>query len=71
MLTAAIGNAQEATLAVLHARVWTGSDTIPAVSGKLADFVLLDRDLTRIPAPEIRDARVVATSVGGKLVYTR
>ena len=38
-------------------------------AGKLADFVLLDRDLTKIPAPEIRDAHVLAASVGGKLVY--
>ena len=37
--------------------------------GKLADLVLIDRDLTRIPTPEIRDARVVATVVGGRLVY--
>jgi hypothetical protein len=36
---------------------------------KLADFVLLDRDLTRIPAPEIRHVRVLATVVGGKLVF--
>jgi len=38
-------------------------------AGKLADFVLLDRDLTRIPAPEIRHVRVLATVVGGKLVF--
>jgi predicted amidohydrolase YtcJ len=39
--------------------------------GKLADLVLIDRDLTRIPAPEIRDAHVVATVVGGRVVYER
>ena len=38
-------------------------------TGKLADFVLLDRDLTRIPAPEIRHVRVLATVVGGKLAF--
>jgi predicted amidohydrolase YtcJ len=37
--------------------------------GKLADLVLLDRDLGRIPAPAIRDARVLLTLVGGKVVY--
>ncbi len=37
--------------------------------GKLADFVLLDRDLTRIPTPEIRHVRVLATVVGGETVY--
>jgi predicted amidohydrolase YtcJ len=40
-------------------------------AGKLADLAVLDRDLTRIPPEEIPDARVVATVVGGKLVYTQ
>lgn len=37
--------------------------------GKLADFVLLDRDLTRIPPETIREAQVVMTVVGGRVVY--
>ena len=37
--------------------------------GKLADMVLIDRDLTQIPAPAIRDARVLMTIVGGRVVY--
>src|SRR6185295_17288612 len=37
--------------------------------GKLADFVILDRDLTRIPPETIREAKVVMTVVGGKIVY--
>ena len=37
--------------------------------GKLADLVMIDRDLTRIPPEEIRDARVLRTIVGGKVVY--
>jgi predicted amidohydrolase YtcJ len=37
--------------------------------GKLADFVVLDRDLTKIPAPEILGTRVLRTVVGGKTVY--
>ena len=37
--------------------------------GKLADFVVLDRDLTRVPVTEIGEARVVATYLGGQLVY--
>jgi predicted amidohydrolase YtcJ len=36
--------------------------------GKLADFVVLDRDLTKIPAPEILGTRVLRTVVGGKTV---
>lgn len=37
--------------------------------GMLADFVLLDRDLTTIPPESIRDARVLKTVVGGTVVY--
>lgn len=37
--------------------------------GKLADFVLIDRDLTRIAPETIREARVVRTVVGGKTVF--
>jgi predicted amidohydrolase YtcJ len=39
--------------------------------GKLADFALIDRDITRIPPDQIRDAHVVMTIVGGKIVYER
>ncbi|MBC7791117.1 MAG: amidohydrolase [Anaerolineae bacterium] len=39
--------------------------------GKLADFVMIDRDLTRIPPVTIRDARAVMTVVGGKVVFER
>ncbi|MBL8290573.1 MAG: amidohydrolase family protein, partial [Bryobacterales bacterium] len=35
----------------------------------LADFVMLDRDITKIPPATIRDAKVVQTWVGGKLAY--
>jgi hypothetical protein len=38
---------------------------------KLADFVLIDRDLTRIPPEQIRDARIMMTIVGGRVVYAR
>ena len=40
-------------------------------AGMLADFAMLDRDLTRIPPEQIRDARVVLTAVGGKIVHER
>ena len=39
--------------------------------GMLADFVLLDRDLTAIPPEEIRDVQVLRTIVGGRVVYAR
>ncbi len=37
--------------------------------GMLADFVVLDRDITKAPAPEILKTRVLRTVVGGKTVY--
>jgi len=37
--------------------------------GKLADLVLLDRDITVIPPETIRDARVLMTIVGGRVVF--
>ena len=39
--------------------------------GKLADIVLIDRDLTRIAPETIRNARILMTIVGGKIVYER
>lgn len=39
--------------------------------GLLADIVVLDRDITAIPADEIRDVRVLRTIVGGKTLYRR
>ena len=37
--------------------------------GKLADFVWLDRDITRVAPETIRDARVNMTVVGGRIVH--
>lgn len=39
--------------------------------GMLADLVLIDRDLTRVAPETIRDARVMLTMVGGRVVYDR
>ena len=39
--------------------------------GMLADLALVDRDLTRIPPETIREARIVMTVVGGRVVYER
>ncbi|MDY7230111.1 amidohydrolase [Hyalangium rubrum] len=39
--------------------------------GKLADFTLLERDITRIPPEEIRDVKVMLTVVGGQVVFER
>ena len=37
--------------------------------GKLADLVMIDTDITRVAPERIRDARVLLTMVGGKVVY--
>jgi len=37
--------------------------------GMLADFVVLDRDLTKVPPPEILKTEVLRTVVGGKTVF--
>jgi predicted amidohydrolase YtcJ len=39
--------------------------------GKLADFIILDRDLLTCPQDEIRTARPLATYLNGKPVYER
>jgi predicted amidohydrolase YtcJ len=39
--------------------------------GALADFAIIDRDLTRIAPETIRDAHIVLTAVGGKVVYEK
>jgi predicted amidohydrolase YtcJ len=39
--------------------------------GKLADLVILDRNLVRISPETIRDARIDYTIVGGRIVYQR
>ena len=40
-------------------------------SGMLADLVVIDRDITRVKPTEIRDARVMLTMVGGRVVFDR
>jgi predicted amidohydrolase YtcJ len=39
--------------------------------GKLADFAIVDRDLTRTAPETIRDAKVTMTVVGGRVVFER
>jgi hypothetical protein len=39
--------------------------------GRLADLVVLDRDLTAVPTAELRNARVTMTIVGGRVVFER
>ncbi len=39
--------------------------------GKLADFVMLDKDIFKIPPATIRDTKVLLTVVGGRVMYER
>jgi predicted amidohydrolase YtcJ len=39
--------------------------------GKLGDLIVVDRDVMKCPVDEIKDVRVLATVVGGKVVYER
>jgi predicted amidohydrolase YtcJ len=39
--------------------------------GKLADFIVLDRDILTCPVDEVKDISVEATYLGGARVYTR
>ena len=63
---------EEALAAYTRGAAWAGfaeRDLGTLAPGKLADLVLLDRDLARIPPSEIRDARVLLTVVGGRVVF--
>ena len=37
--------------------------------GKLADVIMIDRDIGKCPAEQIRDTKVLLTMVGGKIVW--
>jgi predicted amidohydrolase YtcJ len=39
--------------------------------GKLADFIVVDRDVLSVPAEELKDVEVLQTWVGGQQVYER
>ncbi|WP_207505505.1 amidohydrolase [Telluribacter humicola] len=39
--------------------------------GKAADFVILEKDIMKVPEPELRDTKVLRTVLGGETVYRR
>jgi predicted amidohydrolase YtcJ len=52
------------------AQVLDMADQIGSISvGKLADLVLVDRDVLTVPVEELKDAKVIWTLFGGKTVY--
>jgi predicted amidohydrolase YtcJ len=40
-------------------------------AGKLADLIILDRDVMTCPVAELRDVKVESTVLGGKVIYQR
>ena len=40
-------------------------------AGKLADFVVIDRDYMKCPANEIKDIQALTTVLGGKVIYQK
>ena len=48
---------------------FAGTEKGTLAPGMLADFVVLDRDLTKVTPPEILKTKVLRTVVGGKTVY--
>ena len=50
---------------------YTEKDKGVLARGMLADLAMIDGDLTRMPPEKIRDARVMLTIVGGKIVFER
>ncbi|WP_158885162.1 amidohydrolase [Amycolatopsis anabasis] len=59
-----------ATYTINGAVVMGAEDRIGSLEvGKLADFVVLDRDILRCPVDEIRETRTVLTAIGGRIVH--
>lgn len=40
-------------------------------NGKLADFIVIDRDVLAVPSEQLKDVQVLQTWVGGELVYEK
>jgi predicted amidohydrolase YtcJ len=67
-------SAEEALQAYTSGAAYAGfaeKDLGTLEAGKLADLVVIDRDILRAEEREIGQSRVVLTMVGGKVVFER
>ncbi|MFM7275892.1 MAG: amidohydrolase, partial [Gammaproteobacteria bacterium] len=65
---------EEALASYTRLNAWAGfeEDLKGSITpGKLADFVVLDRDILTVPDAELAEARVLHTVLGGRVVYSR
>jgi predicted amidohydrolase YtcJ len=65
---------EEALTAYTSTAAYAGFDEArkgTLAAGRLADFVMVDRDLFSIPPEQIKDAKVTLTVTGGKPVFRR
>ena len=65
---------EEALRAYTTAAAYAGFDeehTGALTVGRLADFVIVDRDLLTVPSNDIPNVRVIMTVVGGDIVFDR
>jgi predicted amidohydrolase YtcJ len=63
---------EEALVAYTSAAAHAGFDEADRgtlAPGKLADLVVIDRDLTAVPPEALREAKVLMTVVGGRVVF--
>jgi predicted amidohydrolase YtcJ len=65
---------EEALRAYTTAAAYAGFDearTGALTVGRLADFVIVDRDLLTVPSTDIPSVRVIMTVVGGDIIFDR
>jgi predicted amidohydrolase YtcJ len=70
-----VENALTRTEAIKGMTIWAAKSNFEEIEkgslekGKFADFIILDKDLMKIPEKDILDTKVLMTWVGGKKVY--